>query len=302
MWSSLPPRKRGVIQVLLSGLCFGFLGLFGKLAFAKGISPGELLSLRFLLGGALLIVFFLLTDVRKLRLSRRQIFIYLVLGVFGYAVFSTFYFQALSGLSASLTVLLLYTYPIFVAAGGWIFLGESIPRGRRFALPLALAGTVLLVGGDFEITRAAAFLFGLGSAVFYSVYILLSRRLLRAADPVVAVAFIQGFAGLALGCFYLRDPERVAAVVHAGWQVLVALTLVCSIGAMALFQAGLKKLQGWEASVLGTAEPIAGVSIAAAVLGERLNAWQIGGAFSVLVALVAVSVPARASQNDTKTA
>ena len=42
-----------------------------------------------------------------------------VLGVLGYAVFSSCFFEALNGLSASLTVLLLYTYPVIVALGAW---------------------------------------------------------------------------------------------------------------------------------------------------------------------------------------
>lgn len=103
-------RSLGITQVLLSGVCFGFLGVFGKEAYAHGFTPGELLSLRFLFGGGILAAYFMVSGPRRLLIGRSNTLRCLLLGSFGYAIFSSCYFEALRGLSASLTVLLLYTY------------------------------------------------------------------------------------------------------------------------------------------------------------------------------------------------
>ena len=182
---SLSIRRIGVAQVLLSGLCFGFLGVFGKMAYALGLRPTELLSLRFLLGGLLLAFFFLVTNPARLRVTLSHLMACAALGALGYAVFSSFYFLALKGLSASLTVLLLYLYPIIVAGGAWFAFGERIPRNRWFVFPMAMIGIALLVWGDFKIENLRSLAFGVGSAVCYSIYILVSSRLLKELSPLM---------------------------------------------------------------------------------------------------------------------
>ena len=104
---NLSSRKIGILQILLSGFCFGFLGIFGKAAYSRGLTPGEFLSLRYLIGAVMLFVALTIWRRSALQMSWRRALICLSLGVFGYAVFSSCYFVALQGLSASLTVLLL---------------------------------------------------------------------------------------------------------------------------------------------------------------------------------------------------
>ena len=284
-------RARGVAEILLSGFCFGFLGVLGKSFYLHGGTPGELLSFRFLISAGLLWVFWLLRSPGSLRLSRSQILKCALLGIFGYAVFSSCFFQALSGLSASLTVLLLYLYPVIVAAAAWVFFGEKIPASRLVAIPIALFGLVALVWADLHIENASALLFGLGSAVFYSLYILASSRWLVGVQALVAVTYIQTFAGLTLGALYLRDARHVSELFAATWPTVLAIALVCSVGAMSLFLAGLQKLKSWEASILSLAEPITGVVLAILLLGDHLSGLQGLGALAVLGALVFISRP-----------
>jgi drug/metabolite transporter (DMT)-like permease len=289
---SLSPRAIGVTQILLSGVCFGFIGIFGKWAFASGLTPGELLSLRFLIAG--LVMMLLIGGARGLQslcLSRADLLWSIILGVFGYAVMSYCYFRALSGLSASLTVLLLYMYPLIVPIAGRIFLGEAIPHERLLALPVVMVGLVLLVWGDIEVREPVAIAFGIGSAVFYSIYILCSRRFLANADSLTASAYIQLGAGLAVGVFELRDHARVMHILQAAWPALAGLTLIGSVCAITLFNSGLKRLKSWEVSVLSTSEPVTAVFLAMVLLDERLSRQQWVGAVLVIISLLFVSLP-----------
>lgn len=283
--------QTGIIQILLSGFCFGFLGIFGKTAYEQGITPGELLSLRFLVGGLILLLFLFFTNRSSLLAPGRQLFAFAGLGVGGYAVFSSCYFTALQGLSASLTVLLLYTYPIIVSVGAWILFGEKIPKNRWLAIPLVCVGLLLLVWGEFQVENRVSLLYGIGSAVFYSAYILASSRLLKGVSPWVAVTYIQLFAGVALALLHFRNSERMIDLVINNWVVIISMALICSVIAMSLFLSGLQKLKNWEASILSTAEPITGIFLAAVLLGERLVASQWIGALAVIIAFIQISLP-----------
>ncbi len=291
MW--VTQRRVGIFQVLLSGFCFGFLGVLGKSAYQKGLTPGELLSLRFTIGGVLLALGYAVRNPERLRLTRRQLASCAWLGVLGYAVFSSCFFQALTGLSVSLTVLLLYTYPVMVALGAWMLFGERMAKGRWSALPIAMVGLVLLVWGDMQVSRPVSLMFGIASAVFYSAYILASSRWLKGVDAGAAAVYIQLSAGLALGAVHLRNPERVGEILVVAWPTLLAIALVCSVAAMSLFLAGLQKLKSWEVSILSTAEPVTGIGLAVLLMGERLTAMQGAGAALVLAAFLLVAWPSK---------
>jgi drug/metabolite transporter (DMT)-like permease len=62
-------KKLGIIEVVLSGICFGFLGLFGKKAFQLNIQAGELLALRYSMAAVLLFIFLLIKNKSELKLN-----------------------------------------------------------------------------------------------------------------------------------------------------------------------------------------------------------------------------------------
>lgn len=288
-------RWRGILQVLLSGVGFGLLGVFGKAAFHAGLSGGENLAIRFSASAALLWLYILLFRRKTLAtLTAATAWKALALGVFGYAVFSTCYFTALRGLSAALTVLLLYTYPVLVALGGYVFLRHlPSPRTRR-SLPVIAIGTALLVWGDIEASGGGFYIAaGLASAVLYAAYILVSSRVLRDVSPVLSVTLIQTGAGFVLALFHLRDPGRDLAIIQAAWPVLLAMTVFSTTAPMLLFLLGLQRLTPSEVSILSTVEPLAGVLIATYWLGESLAWPQLVGGAAVLgvIAYLATEKP-----------
>lgn len=279
-------REIGIIQILLSGICFGTLGIFGKWAYEKGLTPGEFLSMRFLIGAALLASWLAITDRRSLRLPLKALLHCFLLGALGYAVFSSFFFEALKGLSASLTYLLLYTYPVMVSLGAWIFMGERLHRAQKIALPVVVSGLLLLVWGDFQVYAKSSLLFGFLAAVFYSIYILTSSRVLKNIPAQSSTLYIMLSAGVLLSIFHVR--AHTFEILPSAWLVAAGTGLIGSLLAMSLFLAGLQKLTNAEASILSTSEPVTGVIFAAIFLGERMRAEQFLGAALILGAMILI--------------
>ncbi|MFN7729510.1 MAG: DMT family transporter [Bdellovibrio sp.] len=121
---------KGPLQVLISGSCFGLLGIFAKWAYHFGFSVGELLTLRFLFASLVLGVSLLLFRPAWLLLPGKQILISLLLGLLGYAVFSTLYFESIKEMTVGLAALLLFTFPLLVNIGSVIFLNERLTKLR----------------------------------------------------------------------------------------------------------------------------------------------------------------------------
>lgn len=284
-------RQLGIIQILFSGFCFGFLGLFGKKAYGYGLTPGEFLAMRFLLACALLGGWFLLRDPGRLRIGRAPALRAFLLGMFGYALFSTCYFTALQGLSVSLTVLLLYLYPVWVTVGARLFLGERLTPYHLFALPVALSGLALLLYGELQVRDPVYLTFGVGASVFYSAYILSSRKLLRAVPPLSASFFVMLGAGTVLGLLHLRSlPSDPGA-----WLVVGATSIVSTIAAISLFLAGLQKLSGAEASMLSLAEPCTAVLVGLLLFGESFLPAQWLGAGLIAAGMLLTAIAKRSA-------
>ena len=78
-----------------------------------------------------------------------------------------------------------------------------------------------------------------------------------------------------------------------GFAWLAGLALVSTVGAVALFFAGLRRVGPTAASILSTLEPVVTVALAFAVFGESLGPAQLAGGALVLLAVLAVRAPAR---------
>lgn len=287
-------------QVLLSGVAFGLLGPLGKIAFERGITGSELLSIRFSLGGLFLAAVIFTQNPKSLRVSWRELSTCLALGAFGYALFASCFMYALQGLSVSMSVLLLYNYPVWVTLGAWLFFGERPPRQRAIALPLALCGLGLLIWGDLYVIQPLALVAGFASAFFYSAYILLSSHSLKGLPSSTSAIYVQLGAGAALGLITWREPSHLQSLIMREWPILLTAALICSMLAISLFLASLKRLKNWEVSILSTSEPLTAIFLAAVFLGEEMSLKQIYGAAAIFMAFLIVAIPQKSSPLDSK--
>lgn len=283
-------RKIGIIEVVLSGICFGFLGYFGKKAFEFHILPGELLALRYSIAAFIVLFYLILRNRKQIIINLNDTIISILLGVLGYAVFSSMFFYALTGLSASLTVLLLYTYPIIVTILSHYILKEEFTKLKSIALVLVSIGMYLLVSGEWKIDGAKYFISGLGAALFYSFYIIYSRKYLERVPAFTSSLYVQIGAGSVLSLIYFQDVNRPIFLLQNHFWFLFAMAFVCSFLAMSLFLAGLQKINSSETSILSTTEPISGVIIAYFLLGEKLSGMQLIGAVLILIGLITVGM------------
>lgn len=292
-------RPSGPVLCLASGAAFGAMAIFAKLAYGDGATVGTVLSVRFMLAAAL---FWVLVVVRggagELRaLSGRDIRAGLALGACGYAIQSGCYFVALTHIEASLLSLLLYTFPAMVAAAAVVLGRERMNARRLAALALASGGLMLvLAGAGTGALDSVGVALGLGAAVVYSTYILVSDGVVGRVSPTVLSALVCSGAAVSLTSgSALLGQLRPGAVTAAGWGWLVCIAAVSTVVAISFFFAGLRRVGPTAASILATVEPLVTVLLAFLVFAETLGPVQILGGALVLAAVVVLQLrPPRA--------
>jgi drug/metabolite transporter (DMT)-like permease len=281
----------GSIEIAVSGIAFGFLGVFGKLAFRNGLSVGELLSYRFLAATLIMAFGLAVFSPRRLKVSMRDLAVCAGLGIFGYAVFSTFYFNAIKGVSVAMASLLLYTYPVLVAIGARIAYKQKLTRAQLIALPLALGGLCVLLSGDLASShRIDSIASGLAAAVCYAGYILVSSRYQNEIEPLTSGFYVMLFASVGLFAFHRPNPLRLLELHHNQIVdltfIIFAIAFICTVTPLVLFLSGLQKIGNTEASLLSTIEPVMAAVLGSVVLQETLSSHEWTGGVIVMTALV----------------
>jgi drug/metabolite transporter (DMT)-like permease len=279
-------RIQGFVAVALAGMMWGLLGLFGKAAFERGLAPGEFLSLRFVVSFLALGGYVLATNPKALRLGRRDVMRLILLGLFGTSLFCTLYFEALKRLPASLCVLIFYSNPILIAFGAWLFFGQRLGKRTLIALPLAMAGVLLLVLQDLGAGSLTGIVLCLVSAVVYSGYVLAASRWLSGINSMITSCYILLVAAVGLTAAHLRSIDRAVEAMAGAWDVVLGVAAFATVAPTILLFWGLGKLKPAEVGLLSTVEPVAGVVLAVLVLGERLNVAQALGGAVVVATLV----------------
>ena len=298
------PRLLGALLCSLSAAGFASLTVLGKIALNSGLSLATILALRF--GGAALLLFAYLGLIRKRRLfpGWRLGLILFGLGALGYAGQSTLYFASLDRNPASLNAILLYVYPVFVALIGWLVNRTPPTRREWIAMALALFGVLLTVrrpGEELGFAQAdpLGVLFVIGSALWYSVYIVTSDRFVHAPGAWLSTAWISLGASFSFtffgGLAGLLDFNLSAQAI---W-ILIAMVFVSTILALGTFFAGMRIVGPTAASLLSTLEPVFTVLLAMLALSERLAGLQILGGMFVLAAVVLLTVPERSAPKST---
>lgn len=285
--SSAEPSRRGlgVALVAVSAASFGTLAIFARIAYEAGGEPVAVLLARFVLAGVVLVA--LMVGGGYAWPRGRTLAGLIALGGIGYVGQSLTFFSALTLASAGLVSLLLYLFPAVVLTLSVLFLGERLTPAKVVALVLAVAGSALTIGAAGG-GRPLGIVLGVASALIYSGYIVLGSRLTPAAGTVPATAVIICTAAVMYaGIAAVTRPAFPAGA--AGLLALLGLALVATVLAIITFFAGMALLGPSDTSTLSTLEPVVTVVLAAAVLGERVTAGQLGGGALILSAVLVLA-------------
>jgi drug/metabolite transporter (DMT)-like permease len=233
---------------------------------------------------------------RLLRVPRRHL-PYLALYGLLLAVFNALWTLSVELNGAAVATVLVYCSAAFTALLGWWLLHERLGWAKLLAVALSLAGCALVAGAlDPAAWRGnlSGALTGVLAGLSYAIYSLMGRSAAqRGLNPWTTLFYTFTFAAafLLAGNLLPGGPLPGSAARPAdllwlgdalpGWGVLFLLAAGPTIAGFGLYNVSLKILPSSVANLIVTLEPPFTSVTAYFLLGERLNAAQIGG--SVLI-------------------
>ena len=284
----MPSRSPSLAKIHLAVFLFGFPGLFAKwLAWP----PVLIVFGRVLFACLALAAVMALGRRVSFRVSSRRDAALLALCGLILAAHWTMFFKSIQVSSVAVGLLSYASFPVFTAfLEPWLARERWEPWSLGYALA-CVAGIALIVPRfDVSDTIVRGILWGLGAGLSFSVLSILNRGL-ASRHASLKVAFYQDLvAGLCLAPVVWR-----LGLPRSGrdWALVAVLGIFCTAAAHALFIDGLKGAGARTASVLSSLEPVYGILLALAFLGEVPSLRTVSGGAIVLAAALAATVRAR---------
>lgn len=281
----MPRKQLGMLIVAASAAGFGASTIFIKLAYAAGANVSTMLSTRFLLAALILLVGLKLRG-RSLRVSPKLAIRLILIGFIFYNGMSVLLANALLHLSAPLTILLFYTYPVLVGLLSACLGEEKISFINGAALFICLAGLALILGVSFSGINLIGVAAAIAAAVMYAGFMVASSKLLKEVDSMVTTTYIVLVSGLTFFSYGLATGTLIGNLPPQGWLALLGVA-ICStvIGVFGLL-AGVGMLGATTAAIISNFEPVVTVLLAAALLGENITLAQAGGGLLIIAGII----------------
>ncbi len=283
--------SRHVLLVVAATACWGGGTVLSKLALDRGIAPLTLLAIEL---GASCLLLGVSAVVRRSRPRPSQTLARLaLLGVLNPGIAYALGLLGLASITASTSVLLWATEPVFIMVLAVLVLRERVAAATMTAVAIALVGVLLVIhrpGAGGDATGIVLTLAAVSACAFYTV---LTRRLVL-DDSSLDVVLVQQAAAL---CFalVLTTTGRVLGITAPGappdlaaWGLAAASGTVYYGLAFWFYVGGLRGVPASTAGALYPLIPVFGLA-AAHLAGDRLTGWQWVGAGIVVVAVGAAA-------------
>ncbi|ASJ54751.1 EamA family transporter [Brevibacillus formosus] len=276
---------RSIFLVLLGACSYGVLSIFMKHAFQLGFTPFEMSGSQLIFGGLIMTVMAIFFS--KQRFSFKYLLL-LAPASLMMASTSLFYHQAVSRVSASLAIVLLFQFT-------WIgVLLEAIvdrkwPTAEKWvSLVMLGAGTILASGlgeSGIQSVDMVGLIFGLMSGATFALVIFFSGRILPGMDPYLRSAISISMAALMLSIVYpptfLVNGQLLQGLLPLG--LLVA--IFGSVIPIFCLAVGVPRIGNGLATILSAVELPTVVLLSSFVLQETVSLPQWGGVFMILAAI-----------------
>jgi drug/metabolite transporter (DMT)-like permease len=286
------PVAGAYLGLIITMIVWGFVPVFLKKLLAV-LTPTELSFTRFLLSGAVLLVWVLVRQRHALLRILQQDFKLLLLStLFGpLAAMVCFNFGILhvtigtAAMFAAIEPLFTYLLAVFVGQEAW-------KANRLFSIVLALFGIALVIFArqTFGVTYWVSLLLVLLTPMIWSVNNIITKDIVKRHSPIVMIA-----ASFVISSMFLiptLSPNYVQTVVHMGMHMWLALLycILSTIFGFSIWYWSLRYLPPSTVAVSMYLIPVISVAAGRVFLNEPLSLLKASGIAIVLLGLYLVNV------------
>ena len=279
--------SRADLLVLLAALIWGLAYLAQKTAMAD-LGPAAFVASRATVAALVLLPF-------ALREGGPRPWGFMAMG--GLAFFAAAVIQQHGIVTASVSNTAFLTALYVIVAPILAFVVWRRPADWRIwaGAVLALAGAFALAGGSLDRFGPGDWLVTL-SAVGWAAYMLVTERAGLAARPLSYTAGVFATVAVLAWPLAAAKAEIVPSALIAAVPEILFVGVFSSALTFGLMSVAMRRIPAPRAAILLASEAVFAALAAAYVLGERLGLWGWVGAALILVAVIIVQLPARATK------
>ncbi|MFD1602027.1 DMT family transporter [Flavobacterium artemisiae] len=186
--------------------------------------------------------------------------------------------------SATQASLLTNLSPVWVGIGSFFFLKTKPAANFWIGTVVSLFGMVTLVGFSFfmELNFDKAFLFAVLSGILYSIYLLISKKVLSQVDVLsfMTISLIASSIYLGILCYSLNEPFTGFA--NTGWFVLVLQAVICQLCAWLSISYATQHMRATRVSLSLLSQAIITSILAWLFLEEKITLQMVFGGIILL--------------------
>lgn len=261
------------------------------------VDPITLSMMRFLIGGALLMLAGAMLFRKRLLVSVADLARLALLGAFGVAGMSLFFFFGQKTVSAITGALIMQTSPIMIYFFS-IFIGERLTLKGVAGILISLLGCLFVIGvfngGGYNGLSGQAYgvLAIFLSALCWAIYSVAGKKLVLKYGGFITTAWAMVFGAIEISLLWLFLPfERAWPVSTASWWIVAYIAVFPTAVAFLAWYESMERIPLSLLNVMKYLTPVFVIILAWSILGENMGAANLTGAALVLggVALIAKS-------------
>lgn len=279
------------LLVFIAGSSYGFVVPAIKSAAEIGIYPNTFVPLQYLIAFVICLVIMV---VRRIKwASPKKLCSLALLGVFTGGT-SICYYSAVSLLPSSAALTLLFQY-LWISVLIECLHKKALPaRSTIVAIIVVLIGTLFATGlldGSVEALDPVGVAFGLGSALFYALFLYYSGTL-GAGQPIVLRTTMLAAGGLLFTSITSPAAYVTALPDPTTWPFAIGFAVLGILLPTSLINFASPKLTTGMVSIMASSELPVGIFAAWAIVGDAPSPLVLFGALMVFGGIIVKQLPA----------
>jgi len=290
----LSHKKLGYIYAMSSGLCYGFIGYFGKILINAELSVHNMLFWRFFVATIIMLII-IVPKYQLIFQSYIESLKIFICGLILYSSSAILYFISSEYIGTGLAMVIFFIYPAIVMLFNVIFDKQKLDNIYYLSLLFLIIGIICLV----DITQFKfdfiGILISLIASFSYALYIFLSKKIKISTN----ISTFMVSSGSMLTCLFVAifdDSFYVPKDLNI-WINIIYMASICTIIPILLFFYSIKYITSEQASLLSVLEPVFVVILGILFLNEKITIMQIAGIIITLSGAIITIIPKKSIKN-----
>jgi drug/metabolite transporter (DMT)-like permease len=231
---------------------------------------------------------FLMKSFGELRaMSKKDWLFSTIAGVF-LAFHFILWFESLNFTSVASSVVLVTLQPLFAFIGTYLFFKERVSKIALFSGIIAIAGSIIISWGDFQISGLALLgdLLALAACAMITAYLLFGQGIRKRHSLTLYTFIVYGISSITLLFYCLLLQYPLAPYPMTDWYYFLLLAIVPTLLGHSLFNWSLKWVSTNTISIMILFEPVGAIILAYYILGEKVILSQVIGGAVIMIGII----------------